>query len=93
MDLKLEILPTIIDVCFILHNYSEKSKVYIDDEVVKSQIEILKKNEENYKNVPDPIFLFDCGEGTITRKQSLISRIVDNLIEQVKNDKYRRRSD
>ena len=68
MDLKLEILPTIIDVCFILHNYCEKSKVYIDDEVVKSQIEILKKNEENYKNVPDPVFSFDCGEGTITRK-------------------------
>ena len=32
------------------------------------QIEILKKNEENYKNVPDPVFSFDCGEGTITRK-------------------------
>ena len=30
----------------------------IDEEVVKSQIEILKKNEENYKNVPDPIFSF-----------------------------------
>ena len=46
----------------------KKNKVYIDEEVVKSQIEILKKNEENYKNVPDPIFSFDCGEGTISRK-------------------------
>ena len=55
-------------VCFILHNYCEKSKVYIDEEGVKSQIKIHKKNEENYKNVPDTVFSFDCGEGTITRK-------------------------
>ena len=68
MDLKLEILPTIIYACFILHNYREKSKLYINVEVVKSQIEILKKNQENYKNVPDPIFLFHCGESMITRK-------------------------
>ena len=68
MDLKLEILPTVIYACFILHNYCEKNKLYIDLEVVKSQREILKKNEKNYKNVPEPIFLFDCGEDTITRK-------------------------
>ena len=37
-------------------------------EVVKSQIEILKKNEESYKNIPDPIFSFDRGQDTITRK-------------------------
>ena len=43
-------------VCFILHNYHEKNKLYIDEEVVKSQIGILKKNEENFKNIPDPIF-------------------------------------
>ena len=47
MDLKLEILPTIIYACFILHNYCEKDKVYINEEVVQSQKEILKKNEEN----------------------------------------------
>ena len=69
IDFKLETLPTAIYACFILHNYCEKSKFYIDDEeVVKSQIEILKKNEENYKNVSHPMFSFDCGEGTITRK-------------------------
>ena len=70
MDLKLEILPAVIYACFILHNYCEKNKLYIDEEVVKSQIEILKKNEENYKNVPDPIFSFDCGEGTITNQEN-----------------------
>ena len=46
----------------------KKNKVYIDEGVVKSQKEILKKNEENYKNVPGLIFSFDGGKGTITRK-------------------------
>ena len=56
MDLKLEILPTVIYACFILHNYCEKNKLYVDEEVVKSQIEIFRINEENCKNIPDPIF-------------------------------------
>ena len=69
MDLKLEVLPTVICACSILLNYCEKkNKSRMDEEVVKSQIEIPKKNKENYKNVPDPIFSFDFGEGTITRK-------------------------
>ena len=68
LDLKLEILPTVIYACFILRNYCGKNKLYIDGEEVKSQIKILKKNEKNSKNVPDPIFSFDCGEDMITRK-------------------------
>ena len=69
MDLKLEVLPTVICACSILLNYwKKKNKSRMDEEVVKSQIEIPKKNKENYKNVPDPIFSFDFGEGTITRK-------------------------
>ena len=54
--------------CYIAHLLWKKMD--IDEEVVKSHIEILKKNEENYKKVLDPIFSFDCGEGTITKKQS-----------------------
>ena len=61
---------------FFLHNYCEKNKLYIDEEIINSQIGILKKNEENYKNVPDAIFSFDCGEGTITRK-TIIEHIKD----------------
>ena len=41
MDLKLETLPNVTCACFILHNYCENNKSYIDEEVVKSQIEIL----------------------------------------------------
>ena len=53
---------------FILHNYCENNKLHVEEEVLKSQIEIFKKNEQNYKNIPDTIFSFDCGEGTVTRK-------------------------
>ena len=66
--MKLEILLTVIYACFIQHSYREKNKLYVDEEVVKLQREILKKDEENYKNIPDAIFSFDCGEDTITRK-------------------------
>ena len=45
IDLNLEILPTVIYACFILRSYCEKNKLYVDEEVVKSQMEILKKNE------------------------------------------------
>ena len=68
MDLILEILTTAIYVCFNLHNYCQKNKLHLDEEVVKSEIKILKTNEGNYKNYLEPVFLFGCVEGTITRK-------------------------
>ena len=76
VDLKLESLPIVIFDYFILHNNCEKNKLFVDEGVVKSQIKILKKNEENYKNIPDPVFSFDCDEGTITRK-TIIQYIKD----------------
>ena len=68
MNLILEILTIAVYVSFILHNYWQKNKLHPDEEVVKSEIKILKKNEENYKNYLEPIFSFDYVEGTITRK-------------------------
>lgn len=46
----------------------KKNKLYAHEGVVKSPTEILKKNEDNCKNILDPIFSFDYGEGAITRK-------------------------
>ena len=66
MYLKIELIPSFTHVGFILRNYCGRKKLCIIEEIVKSQIEILKKNEENYKNVSDPILKFDCGDGTIT---------------------------
>ena len=50
MDLKLESVPTIIYACFVLHNFCEKNKVYIDEEQVHAQMEVMKINEQTYKN-------------------------------------------
>ena len=47
MDLKLELLPTVTHAGFILRNYCGRKKLRVIGEIVKSQIEILKENEEN----------------------------------------------
>ena len=67
MDMKLEKIPTIIYACFVLHNYCEHHKSYVDNEQVKTQMKLMKKNEEQYKNLPDPLFSYICGEGEVTR--------------------------
>ena len=68
MDIKLETIPTIIYACFVLHNFCEKNKSYIDEELVKYQIELIKKNEDEHKNVPDPIYSSNEGEGAVVRR-------------------------
>ena len=45
MDFKLEGLPTIIYACFVLHNYCEQHNVNIDEDLVMTQIELMKDNE------------------------------------------------
>ena len=42
MDFKLEKIPTIIYACFVLHNFCEGHIVYINEEQVKTQLELLK---------------------------------------------------
>ena len=61
MDFKLEKIPTIIYACFVLHNFCEQHSVYINKEQVKTQLELLKTNETQFKNLADPIF--SCVEG------------------------------
>ena len=68
MDFKLEALPTIIYACFVLHNYCEKYTVNIDQDLVRAQIELMKDNEAQFKNNPDPIYSCDVGEGIVVRK-------------------------
>lgn len=68
MDLKLENIPTVIYACFVLHNFCEREKSYVDLEQVQIQMELLKSNEEHYINKPDPIFSCNLDEGTVVRK-------------------------
>ena len=67
MDLKLENIPTVIHACFILHNFCEKNDVYIDEDQVQTQIELIKTNETTFRNIPDPIYSCNNDEGEIIR--------------------------
>ena len=61
IDLKLESVPTIIYACFVLHNFCEANKSYIDPDLVKRQIELNRANEEKNKNTLDPIYSCNLG--------------------------------
>ena len=45
MDIKLDLVPTIIYAFFVLHNYCEKNNMYVDENLVECQIEYIKENE------------------------------------------------
>ena len=65
IDFKVTKIPQIIHACFILHNFCERQNVFVDDEQVKIQMELSKRNEN--QNVPDPIFSCSDGEGEVIR--------------------------
>ena len=67
MDLKLKTVPIVIYSCFVLHNICEENNIYIDDGLVNTQINCIKSNEEAHRNIPDPIFSCDSGEGKVAR--------------------------
>ena len=71
VDLKLEPVPTIIYACFVLHNVCEQNKVTVDDKSLKEQISLMKQNEQQFKNNPDPVYSYNEGEGEIVRSSLL----------------------
>ena len=78
VDFKLEAIPTIIYACFVLHNYCEKHNMYVDQDLVDSQIQLMKENEDQFKNTPDPIYSCDAGEGSVVRT-TLTQLVLKNL--------------
>ena len=78
IDLKLENVPIIIYTCFILHNICELKNSYVDEMAVESQIDIIKQNEEEFENIPDPVYSANTDEGNVTRK-ILTNHIAINL--------------
>ena len=66
-ELKLETISVVIYACFVLNNICEKSNSYIDQKLVKSQIESKKEYEKTYHNILDPVFSYDGGEGQVAR--------------------------
>ena len=68
MDFKLKKIPTIIYACFVLHNFCERHNIYINEEQVKTQMELLKANETQSKNLPELILSRAESEGEVIRK-------------------------
>ena len=68
MDLSLNILPIVIYACFTLHNFCEQHKAYVDHEQVQKQVELIKANEEEHANLPDPVYSTNSDEGDIVRR-------------------------
>ena len=78
MDLSLELIPTVVLACFVLHNCCEANNADIDMELVKNQMERNRHDEMMHKNIPDPIYSGDTGEGEMIR-QILTEYIKYNL--------------
>ena len=68
LDLKLETIPVVVYACFTLHNFCELHKTDVDHELVRRQVEIIRANEEEHKNLPDPVYSSTSDEGDIIRK-------------------------
>ena len=68
MNLKLSNVPTVIYVCFVLHNFCEYPNTYVDEDLIKLQIEVAKRNNEGIDNVPDPIYTCNISEGEVVRR-------------------------
>ena len=73
MGLKLETISVVTYACFVLHkickdnnnNNNNNNNSYIDQELVKSQIESVKKKERTCHTIPDPVFSYDMGKGKV----------------------------
>ena len=65
MDLKLDYIPTVIYACFVLHNFCEYHNTYIDEDLVKLQIEVAKRNNEGIDNAPDLVYSCNISGGKV----------------------------
>ena len=65
IDLDLTTVPLVVFACFVLHNFCERNKTCIDEELVKSQMQVA--STANEKNVPDPIYSCNNNEGEHVR--------------------------
>ena len=78
IDFKLESVPILIYACFVLHSFCELECCHLDENLVGMQIERSKAEEENLKNIPDPVYSYGNGEGEFV-SSVLTSYIHDNL--------------
>ena len=78
MDFSIELVPTVVYACFVLHNFCESGGGSLDEEAVKAQIRRNQIEEYMNKNVPDPVYSCTTGEGVVVR-DTLTSYICQNM--------------
>ena len=78
MDFSIELVPTVVYACFVLHNFCESGGGSLDEENVKAQIRRNQIEEYMSKNVPDPVYSRTTGEGVVVR-DTLTSYICQNM--------------
>ena len=67
VDLKLDLVPIAVYACFVLHNICEQHVFHVDPLSVQNQVQLQMHNEQEAKNIPDPIFSGNLEEGAIIR--------------------------
>lgn len=78
VDLKIESVPVVVYACFVLHNYCEMNKSYVDEDLLRCQMDLNKRNEDQNPNLVDPVYSGDHSEGDVVRK-TITNYIRDNL--------------
>lgn len=84
VELKIELVPTVIYACFVLHNFCEKDRYYLDPQLVQNQKRLLEFDQQETKNVPDPVFSGNLDEGSVIRDIITFyikNNLPDNLTE------------
>ena len=82
MDLKLDNIPTVIYACFVFHNIFEYHHTYADEDLIKLEIEVAKRNKEGIDNAPDPVYSCNISEGGVVRRM-LIKYINTSLPDHI----------
>jgi hypothetical protein len=67
VDLNLDFVPVVVYACFVLHNFSEQNSSFVDKDLVQQQHEVQIINQQQAKNVPDPVFSGTLDEGAVVR--------------------------
>ena len=67
IDLQLDLVPAAVYACFVLHNFCEQHMYYLDPELVQNQVNFQNYQQQEAKNIPDPVFSGNLDEGSVIR--------------------------
>ena len=68
MDLKLDTIAIVVFTCFVLHSFCEYHNTFVDEDLVKLQIEVVETNIEEIGNAPDTAYSGNISEEEIVRR-------------------------